>query len=66
MLSDYIDGDLDPNTEAAVVRHLDECATCAKVRRELALLVDALHRLGASPDACALLWAGLPRRRRTR
>ena len=47
-LSDYLDRELDQPTAALVQRHLAACAPCARLARELAAVVRALGRLGAS------------------
>jgi anti-sigma factor RsiW len=59
-LDRYLDGDpvghLSLETRRAVARHLDECASCAELARQLRLLTKALRLLGAStgPDPMSL------------
>ena len=53
LVSDYLDGGLDPVDRTAVERHLDVCGDCrgyvAQVRRMLELT--RAHRLQGLPDA---------------
>ena len=46
-LSEYLDGDLEPEEARGLERHLNECATC---RRELELVRRVVERLDAAPD----------------
>ncbi len=45
LLSEYLDGELEPRAVARVEVHLATCPGCARFLAELAATVAALHRL---------------------
>jgi len=45
LVSDLIDGDLEPRQATRVELHLATCPTCARLARELAATVAALHAM---------------------
>lgn len=55
-LSEYVDGELDPATRAALDAHLAACAECRAVRDELARVVARAKRVANRPPATDL-WA---------
>jgi anti-sigma factor RsiW len=60
LITDYLEGALDPETAEQVERHLDECPGCATYVAQIRQTVRALGRLpgtGLSADAQARLLA---------
>lgn len=56
-LSDLLDGELDGLQGDRVALHLAICANCARLARELAVTIRALHGLRAQrgpPEVCGL------------
>src|SRR5688572_16602344 len=53
-LSDYVDGDLDPSTRAAVEAHLLTCAECREIRGALERVVARARRAPNRPPATDL------------
>ncbi len=45
LLSDYLDGEIEPSIGRTIAVHLSRCPDCARMAAELALTVAALHRL---------------------
>lgn len=45
-LSDYLDGELDPETTAEVRRHLQECLSCGSSAEALRRIMERCHRYG--------------------
>jgi anti-sigma factor RsiW len=48
-LSDYLDGELDPEVARTVAAHLSRCRGCTRMAAELALTIVALHGLQQRP-----------------
>ena len=48
LLTDYLEGALDPDTAAAVEAHLDRCPPCVTYLDQLRATVAALGRVGAA------------------
>ncbi|GAC1320532.1 MAG: hypothetical protein NVSMB16_15710 [Acidimicrobiales bacterium] len=55
LVSDYIDGDLDPATALAVDEHLASCTTCPPLAKALIGLLAELRHLPEQPPAEAWL-----------
>jgi anti-sigma factor RsiW len=56
-MSDYLDGELDPDARSRFDHHLRECAECRKLLAGLRRTLDALHRLSVpsgAPDPAKL------------
>jgi anti-sigma factor RsiW len=56
-LSDLLDGELDDLQGDRVALHLATCAACARLARELAVTIRALHGLRARrgpPEVCEI------------
>lgn len=57
-LSDFLDGTLEGSTHTAVEEHLQHCATCLGVLRDLEAVVQAAARLGPIEPPTDL-WSGI-------
>ncbi len=49
LMSEYLDGELDSKTAAAVRRHARFCPNCRRMLRNLRLTISALRTLGEQP-----------------
>jgi anti-sigma factor RsiW len=57
LFSEYIDGELDAQADAAVAAHLGRCPACGRAACDLARVVAGLHRLRtgrAWPAVCRI------------
>lgn len=45
LLSDYVDGELDPGRQQIVERHLRWCPKCGRTAQNLSRTIAALHQL---------------------
>jgi hypothetical protein len=61
LLSQYLDGELDPATRRDVDRHLADCADCAATLAQLAAVKERAGSLSAAPPG-ADLWPGIAAR----
>ena len=57
-LSEYVDGELDPATQAALEAHLATCASCRATRDELQRVVDRARSIGYREPATDL-WGAI-------
>ncbi len=46
LLSDYLEGEVEPNRQRAFNRHLRWCPNCGRMAQNLSRTVDGLRRLG--------------------
>lgn len=48
-LTEFLEGELDPDTEAVALEHLATCPRCETVLRQTRGVIDLAHRHGAEP-----------------
>lgn len=58
-LNDYLDGDLAPETQAQIKRHLDECQKCHEELEELRSLLARAEKLPSEIRPAKDLWPGI-------
>ena len=62
LVDDHVDGVLEPETDRALRRHLDDCTDCSTAASELRELLQAASELPRSMDPSPELWTGIESR----